>query len=136
MSQSTADTAFFDHAFSSVLSVIERTRDSIVAGQGTDLDSKQKMRLSREISRLTSLSATAMSLLLMYKALVDGQGDQIDNIPARLEELYQGLQVQPVDDGLGDVVLPPETVALLADAGQAFGLMERIYGMIAAQIAN
>lgn len=131
-----ADAAFFDTAFSSVLSVIERARDSIIAGPGITLDSKQKMRMSREISRLTSRSTAAMSLLLLYKSLIDGDSTQIDNIPARLEDLYQTLQAPSAEDGLGVVELPSETVVLLGDAEQAFTHLHRIYSMIAGLIAN
>lgn len=130
------DSLFFDHAFTAVLSVMERTRDTIMAGSFAGLDSKQKMRMSREISRLTSRSASAMSLLLLYRALVDDQAQEIDNIPARLEDLYQGVLTPDIDDGLGELALPPAAISLMDEAETAFGYMERVHSMIISLIAN
>lgn len=140
---SAADAAFFEQTFADALAVVEEARDSIVSGvargAGMDLEPAQKMRLSQELSRLTSRAAGAMSLLLMYKAIVTGQAAEIDNIPTRLEELYGSVKAPPAtaqDQAMANVALPEAVEDLRQRAESVFERMDRLYQMIAGQIAN
>jgi hypothetical protein len=140
---SAADAAFFEQTFADALAVVEEARDSIVSGvargEGMTLEPAQKMRLSQELSRLTSRATGAMSLLLMYKAMVTGQAAEIDNIPTRLEELYASVQASSaasLDPALADVALPDAVESLRQRAEGVFERMDRLYQMIAVQIAN
>jgi hypothetical protein len=140
---SAADAAFFEQTFADALAVVEEARDSIVSGvargEGMTLEPAQKMRLSQELSRLTSRATGAMSLLLMYKAIVTGQAAEIDNIPTRLEELYASVQASSaasLDPALADVALPDAVESLRQRAEGVFERMDRLYQMIAVQIAN
>jgi hypothetical protein len=140
---SAADSAFFEQTFADTLTVVEEARDSIVSGvargEGMTLEPAEKMRLSQEISRLTSRTASAMSLLLMYKAIITGQAEMIDNIPTRLEDLYESVKTT-VDPAIAleDAKTPlPESIEdLRARAESVFARMDQLYSMIVGQIAN
>jgi hypothetical protein len=139
---SAADNAFFEQTFADTLAVVEEARDSIVSGVargvGMDLEPAQKMRLSQELSRLTSRTASAMSLLLMYKAIITGQSAEIDNIPTRLEDLYASVKASdsPVMPEDASVPLPEQVEDLRARAESVFARMDQLYHMIVLQIAN
>lgn len=137
-----AESEFFEQTFADTMVLMETTRDSIVSGtargKGLDLQPVDKMRLSQELSRLTSRSANAMSLLLMYKAIITGQSGEIENLPVRLDELYDGITAPSVaqEAGQSNEALPAEIQGLLAKSEEIFSRMDQIYRMIAAQIAN
>lgn len=133
------DAEFFDRLFADALSLVEATRDLLARGDGTgagtDTPPQVRMRAARDVSRLTCRATAAMSVLLLYKALEDGQADEIDDVPGRLTELYAEVEAPTPADNLRDVPLPEPVAALMARADGVFDRVARIHDMIRRRLA-
>jgi hypothetical protein len=135
-----ADPAFSERTFTQALSLIEDIRDYIASGAGgraePGLEPATRMRAARDLSRLTNRATAAMSILLLNKAMEEGQADDITNIPARLEELEQGVTQTPPPDALDTAPLPPAVAALLARAESLFVDVGRVAALIRHRAAS
>lgn len=129
-----SDDAFFDSLFTDALGLVEAIRDLLTRGDGAGADKgmppQVRMRVARDLSRLTCRATAAMSVLLLYKALEDGQAGEIDDVPGRLAELYAEVEAGPPSDGLNDAALPEPVAALMATADGVFARVARVRDMI------
>ncbi len=136
------DPAFSQRTFDGTLRLIEDLRDHITSGAGRDggadagVEPASRMRAARDIARLTNRSTAAMSILLLHRALEDGQGGDIPDIPARLEELMEAMMVPSPVDALDSVPLPPAVADLMARAEALFADVQRVGGMIRGRVLS
>lgn len=130
----TADHAFSDRTFDETLRLIEDIRDYITSGESRqereDAHPASRMRAAREMSRLTNRATAAMSIVLLHKALVGGQADDITDVTGRLVEMQESMWLTPAADALDEVPLPPAVADLVSRAEALFGDVERILPLI------
>lgn len=139
MSQTPADPTFATDTFDATLTLIEDVRDYISSGAsrmaGEEVTPASRMRAARDMSRLTNRATAAMSILLLHRALADGQAEDIANIPERLDEMVASMQVAYPADTLDEVPLPPAVAALMERAEALFRDVEAVGAAIREQVA-
>jgi len=134
------DPAFSQRTFDETLRLIEDLRDHITSGDSRlereTVEPASRMRAARDMARLTNRATAAMSILLLHRALEDGQAGDIPDIPARLEDLLESMAVQPPPDALDRVPLPPAVAEMMARAEVLFADVRRVGGMIQGRVLS
>jgi hypothetical protein len=131
---------FFEETFRDALVLVEALRDLIVSSPSLGLsdtsDPVVRVTAAREMSRLTNRAAAAVSLLLLHKALLADQAEDIADPTRRLNELYsEAVSVGLDANRLSGVELPEPLQALLLQADDVFARMPRLHAMIEARLA-
>lgn len=122
---SAADAAFVQAVFDDTLALIEAARDHIADGAvryaGVPITPTARMRASQELSRLTNRATAAISLLLLFKALQDGQDVGVADIPAQIDGILDDIQRPPVSlaEVGADADAVPESLNILLLRGEA-----------------
>lgn len=133
----TADAAYCAQTFADTLALLERTRDLLAAGTGSDaigdVAPAVRMRVARDMSRLTSRASAAMSVMLLYKAVAEEDGGGIENPAAQLEDLY-GEVVRGAAAAPGEPDLPQPVADLMAEAERVFERTARVYEYLRARL--
>ncbi len=118
-----ADAAFVQAAFDDTLALIEAARDHIADGAvryaDVEITPTARMRASQELSRLTNRATAAISMLLLFKALQDGQDVGVADIPAQVDGILGDIQRPPVALAVADADAVPESLNVLLLRGEA-----------------
>ncbi|KJS43697.1 MAG: hypothetical protein VR70_02310 [Rhodospirillaceae bacterium BRH_c57] len=120
-----ADAAFVQAAFDDTLALIEAVRDHIADGAvryaDVEITPTARMRASQDLSRLTNRATAAISLLLLFKALQDGQDVGVADIPAQVNSILDDIQrpsLALAGTG-GDADAVPESLNILLLRGES-----------------
>lgn len=127
------DTLYFNDLYARTMTLIEDVRDFIASGDHRRVTAEAepdiRMRAAAELSRLTSRATAAMSLVLLYQAVVEGQADEITDSHRQLGEVWQtvcdGVVAAP-EPG----IVPAELQTLVERGDALFASMPRLRTMV------
>lgn len=125
------DARLLDTTFEDALGLLERARAYVGAGTTAavpaDAQPLDRIRMARDMSRVTSALTCCMSLLLLYRAVREGQMDR-DEMQAESRSLYTEVRNQ-LPDPSSEHPYAPELTALIGGAHDLFHRVERLQGM-------
>lgn len=117
-----------DEAFTEALGLLERTRAFV--GTGTvnfapaDATPLDRIRMARDMSRLTSLATSCMGLVLLYQAVREGQMDR-DEMQDDARRLFAELGAQ-LPDAAAPHPRAPELESLEAEGIALFARLKHL----------
>ncbi|EKV29850.1 hypothetical protein C882_0281 [Caenispirillum salinarum AK4] len=125
------DEELLNDAFNEGLGLLERARAFVGTGnaalapaEATPLD---RIRLARDMSRVTSMATCCMGLLLLYRAVADGQMDRDE-----MQDESRRLLAE-VGANLPDPATPhphvPQLERLINDGHHLFARLERLQNL-------
>lgn len=140
------DDALMPGTFDDAMALVEAVRDHIAASTATakvegadSVTPAVRLRAAQELSRLTSRATAAVSLLLLLRALEEGQEVGVDNVPARVTDIYADVRNTGAPTDLPGVAasqapLPDGLAALLAQADAVFARMPAVHARLRAHL--
>lgn len=118
MSETWMDERLLDATFEDALLLLERTRAYVGGGTSaslpTGVDPLDRIRMARDMSRVTSALTCCMSLLLLYRAVGEGQMDRRE-MQAESRSLFAEVGTQ-LPDPASEHPYAPELTAIIASA--------------------
>lgn len=134
---STADaSAFVRDTFDALLLLLEDARDHIGGGMGPEISPASRMRAAQELSRLTNRATAAMSLLLMAKALEEGQDLGGGDLAARAAGILADIG-KPANAAPAPEAPVPAALTALVERGDAlFARMPRVHDHVRSLLAG
>lgn len=125
------DARLLDTTFDEALALLERARAYVsggtISGPAAEAEPLDRIRMARDMSRMTSAVTCCMSLLLLYRAVGEGQMDRAE-MQGESRALFAEVRAQ-LPDPASEHPYAPELTALIGSVHDLFHRVERLQAM-------
>ncbi|SOD88961.1 Protein of unknown function [Caenispirillum bisanense] len=125
------DARLLDTTFEDALALLERARAYVGAGTAASVPAEaqplDRIRMARDMSRVTSALTCCMSLLLLYRAVREDQLDRTE-MQGEARSLLAEVTAQ-LPDPSSEHAYAPELTALIGSAHDLFHRVQRLQAM-------
>lgn len=125
------DERLLDAAYGEALDLLEQTRTMVQSGSARQLPPEatplDRIRMARDMSRLTSLATCCMGLLLLYQAVREGQMDR-EEMREESRRLFAEVGAN-LPDRSAPHPFAPDLERLVSDGHDLFRRLERLQAL-------
>lgn len=131
VSETWMDEPLLDATFEDALMLLERARAYVGSGTAATLPPEaqplDRIRMARDMSRVTSALTCCMSLLLLYRAVGEGQMNRVE-MQVEGRNLFAEVSAQ-LPDPASEHPYAPELTAIIGSAHDLFHRVSRLQAM-------